>query len=316
MTKDHARKNRAKRDQAKTGARYTSANAGAAHEHPLPDLTALQSLPYASADRPFALDLAARTIAACRAGCQPCQKSLIPRLLDGDRVTIAALASVFGLLPSPGALASDATRAWQPLAQRAQATGDVTAALQFLDTRPGEDLAIILDDALDQWALGGLTPDQIHIINLADFRPADEPAGEAVGFALRPGMLDTPRGEFPFLAFTPETPAAERADFAELTEWPAWDLKSFPQPRDDWRLRAEIATQSLAEVARIDWEGMDDIRLWQGSDAVRLPDDWWYLLDRVQRVILFGPSEGDVTAERQAADEGRLFAVIARVSFW
>lgn len=319
MTKDHARKNRARAEQRKSGARYTSAESGSVHDHPRPDLSILTGLPYGSAERPVDLDLATRLIGACRDGCRPCQDSLIARITEGDRVTLAALAgAVYGLLPTAGPFAASATREWHPHARRAHETGDAAAALAALDALPADYAAAVLDDALDHWAAGGLSPDQIRIVDLSEELEAEmeKAAGDVAAYAVSPQIIGADTMMAPALIFEPETAAAEREDLAAQTGWPAWTLAGFPAERDNWRLRVDIATRSLREIARIDADGFDDLTLWEADEAVTMPAEWWDLLDRAQRVILCGPCAPEPDALESAASAGKLSGVIARVSFW
>ncbi|MFG1858935.1 hypothetical protein ACGFJT_44370 [Actinomadura geliboluensis] len=296
------------------------------HRHPAPDLTTLRDLPYGTDDRPVNLELAARTIAARRAGCASCQDLLIDRLMDGDRVTIATIAgAVYGLLPWPGSVASSATRRWHPYAQHAHRTGTAGFALTELEAMSATDVRLLLDDALDHWAVGGLTPDQIHIVNLTDDATDDDANGDLVSYALFPGHLSGSDGRtVPMLTLQPDTSAAEREDLADRTGWPAWAMDGYPPLRTDWRLRVDIASRSLRQIVHVDAAGDDDQLLWEAPEPTTLPQDWWDLLDRAQHVVLCGPasvvlagpSSTEPAALHAIASAGPLYAVVARVSFW
>ncbi|MFF8431070.1 hypothetical protein ACF07Y_39235 [Streptomyces sp. NPDC016566] len=57
----------------------------------------LEGLPYAAGTK-VNFDFAARLLAACRAGCRPCQASLAQKVVAGHRPTVAVLAgAVYGL---------------------------------------------------------------------------------------------------------------------------------------------------------------------------------------------------------------------------
>ncbi|MGR6924260.1 hypothetical protein ACU635_59205 [[Actinomadura] parvosata] len=155
-------------------------NGEAAHRHPRPALDFLADLPY-SAGRGVDTDLATSVVAACRAGCPPCQDALIPRLLT-QRPTVAMLAcAVFGWLPGAG-LASATTRAWQPLAQQAHRDGDGTAAFTAVADMTPEQVSELLEDALDMWAAGAA---DVHLVHLDD--DPDDALDELAG-----GDLDSP----------------------------------------------------------------------------------------------------------------------------
>ncbi|QHC33857.1 hypothetical protein [Streptomyces sp. HF10] len=101
------------------------------------------------------LDLAARLVAACRAGCQPCQQTLIPKVVKEKRATLAALAgAVYGAVPTVGFAASDTTRQWAPLARTAMQAGSGDEAFAAVDAMDEAAAAALLDDALDHWAMG------------------------------------------------------------------------------------------------------------------------------------------------------------------
>jgi hypothetical protein len=109
-------------------------------------------------------DLAARLVAACRTGCQPCQKTMTAKLVKSHRPTLAALtAAVYGALPlPPGPHASPTIRSWKPLAKAAKIDPDAgTEALDAVMSMNDAAAAELLDDALDHWAAGGATPQQI-----------------------------------------------------------------------------------------------------------------------------------------------------------
>ncbi|MFI6883953.1 hypothetical protein [Streptosporangium canum] len=326
MPEHHARKNRARRrQQSASGAAYVSANAGTAHQHPAPDLAVLGDLPYA-AGRPVDLPLAVAAVAACRAGCRPCQASVIPLLL-ADRATIAVLAgAVYGLLPVAGSFASPATRTWQPLARQANGSGDGAAALVALERMPAEEVADLLDDALDHWAAGGadLTPILLDLGAADEAEP--EPGADAVGgapsYALFPGVVNTSHGgPLPIVILEPQTPGAGAEDLRSRCGWPEWDLTAVPEPDPAWRLRMSIATQSMETIAHVDHEGWDDVVLWEAPEATQLPDEWWHLVDRTEHVLLCGPAAAVSThatpadALTAAAGAGPLMAVLARVRF-
>ncbi|MEU9019206.1 hypothetical protein [Actinomadura sp. NPDC048394] len=329
MPKDHARKNRTRQRQAQTGARYTSAHAGTDHQHPAPDLPMLAELPYGTG-RSVDLDLAARLIGACRAGCGPCQGSLISQVLGlPDRATVATIAgAVYGLLPSAGPLAAAATRTWQPLAQRAHRSGQAAPALEALEAMTSEQVAELLDDALDHWAVGGMDPGMISLTDpatlLGDAPGTEPPTGPAsspptglVSYALCPAVVPGPGDRpVPALVFEPETAAAEAEDLRARCDWPQWNLDGLPAVRTDWRLRVQIATRSLVQVARVAADGVDDLIIWDAGQAVPLPQEWFDLLDRAQHVVLCGPSAPGEEALQAAARGDRFGAVTARVSFW
>jgi len=298
-----------------TGEPYSEA---ALHiDHPAPDLRFLPELPYA-AGRAVNLFLATATVAGCRAGCASCQKLLIPHLL-ADRPTVAVLAGgVYGLWPTAGPFSSPPTRAWHPLVRHAHASGDGTQAWAAIEALSDGDLEQVLDDALDHWAAGGatITP---ALLDLPDDHDDDQDDEPLVGYALHPYTVASAAGTLPTLLLVPETPGAGVDDLrarCASNGWQSWDLTATPDLDPAWRIRAVIASHSIEEVAHVNAEGDDDLTLWQAPEAVRLPDEWWDLLDRVQHVLLCGPAaDGTQDALQGAARAGDLMAVIGRVSF-
>ncbi|MFI6513285.1 hypothetical protein ACIBCT_37265 [Streptosporangium sp. NPDC050855] len=312
------RKRAIRERMATTGEPYSQA---ALHvDHSAPDLRFLAELPYA-AGQTVDLRLAAATVAGCRAGCASCQKLLIPRLL-ADRPTVAVLAGgVYGLWPTAGPLASPPTRAWHPLVRQAHDSGEGTRAWAAIEAMSDGDLAQVLDDALDHWAAGGATIASPVLLDLphdqADEDEADD--GPPVSYVLYPGTVTSPAGPLPTLVLAPESSGAGVEDLRARCAshgWQSWDLIASPEVDPAWRIRAEIASRSIEEIAHVDAEGGDDITLWQAPEAVRLPDNWWDLLDRVQHVLLCGPvADSSQAALENAARAGDLMAVIGRVSF-
>ncbi|MFI6803251.1 hypothetical protein [Streptosporangium canum] len=219
---------------------------------------------------------------------------MIPRLL-ADRATVAVLAgAVYGLLPVAGALASAVTRIWQPLAQAARASGDGTAALAALEQMTEADLATLLDDALDHWAVGGADSVPV-LLDLTDDDAEDE---LPVSYVLYPGTVASPGGPLPTLVLASETPGAGVDDIrarCASNGWRPWDLTALPEVDPQWRIRADIASRSIEEIAHVDAEGWDDVTLWQAPEPILLPGQWRILLDRVQHVLVCGPAADGCT---------------------
>lgn len=330
MPKDHARKKQARRAQRRSGASYTSAAAGTLHTHPTPDLSFLSGLPY-SGGRPVDLDTAAALVAACRAGCRPCQESLFTHLLNGERArpTVALLAGfVLALWPRPIST-SAAVVAWHPLARAAHDSDDGSAALAALEAMPSEAVEELLDEVLDHWALGGLgaetgSPVSLHILTLpndpddpddgGDLNTGGQEAGQA-SYALTPGVIETSHGPLPILVLIPESPGAGPQDLQRRCGWPIWDLTMLPAGDFSWRVRLEAATRSLSAIVRVDDEGFDDLVLWEAAEVVTLPADWFNLIDRTEQVLVCGSAAGVGPELQAAAQRGHLTAVIARARF-
>lgn len=310
------------RKKARTGARFTSINANTTHRHPGPDMSILEGLPYA-AGRPVDLAMAGAVVGACRAGCRPCLDSLIPKLLQGDRATVAVLAgAVYGLVPTTGGpLASAVTRAWVPKARAAHDSGDGSDALGAVDAMLAGDVAALLDDALDHWAAGGADPEDppVRVITPADLGldATDFEAPEHPVYGVIPGTVALPDGKLlPSLTLYPETPGGGIEDLRRRTGWSAWPTGALPGLDYNWRVRVDIATRSLTELVSVDADGWDDLVLWRAAETVTLPPYWWDVLDRSQRMLVAGPNEGDADALKAAvAGSGELLAVVVPVSF-
>lgn len=168
MVSNHGKKSRAKMRAQRTGAGHQPSVTNTHHTHvPLPDMTGLAELPYA-AGRHLATGLAARLVAACRASCQPCQKSLGAKLRTEQRATLAALAgAVYGeLAGTDGAMtftdAAPTTTSWALLAQAAKAGQDTGEALAAVEAMDDAAVADLLENALDHWTVG--TPLPAHLL--------------------------------------------------------------------------------------------------------------------------------------------------------
>ncbi|MEU5163391.1 hypothetical protein AB0G74_27795 [Streptomyces sp. NPDC020875] len=309
MVKGHGKKQRAKQRAQRTGTGHASAAAGAAHEHnPLPDMDILTRLPH-GAGRTLDLGLAARLVAACRAGCQPCQRSLARKLRTEQRPTLAVLAgAAYGTLPAPGPtpglLASPATRAWAPLA-RAGKTGTeaAAAALAAVEAMSDDDASDLLEDTLDHWAAGGAGADEIadaiKTVMSPEAPPRQRPADPLDGlraagievftlddidlpegidpYHLVPdyGVMlmktDTPDGRpMPMLVLYPETEGAGIDDLEARTDWEHWGLHGMPDVDPRWRVRARIADRSLRGLVHTGPDGEDGIELWRAAETVSL----------------------------------------------
>lgn len=181
MVRNQRKKSRDKKRAAATGASRASAATGNVHLHePVPDMSALGQLPYA-VGRELDTGLAARLVAACRAACQPCQKSLAAKLRTEQRATLAALAgAVYGELAGTGGgmtftNAAPTTRSWALLARAAKAgqdTGEALAAVEAMDDAAATDL---LENTLDHWTMG--TPLPAHLLA----GPAEGPRPSSAG---------------------------------------------------------------------------------------------------------------------------------------
>src|SRR4051812_15378219 len=162
MVRNQRKKSRDKARAANTGASRASAATGNVHRHdPVPDMSMLQDLPQAAGGT-LNLDFAGRLVAAARAGCEPCQTSLMRKIVERHRPTLAALAgAVYGLALNAGAqhspTVSAATRSWSPLAWAAAESGDGAAAFAAVAEMDETQAAELLDDALNHWAAGGAT---------------------------------------------------------------------------------------------------------------------------------------------------------------
>ncbi len=343
MVKKHGKKTRAKNRSHRTGAAHASAAAGTPHTHtPLPDMDVLSLVPHGDG-RVLGLDVAARLVAACRAGCGPCQKSLSRRIRQ-DRPTLAALAGVvFGTLPTPGMFASATTREWAPLARAAKAGNDGASAFAAVEAMTDQQVSELLEDALDHWATGGATEEQIadmiKVITPEDLGITPEDAADAADplsqielapnapggpgkttgggdYALHLGSVEMPDGRpLPLIALEPLTEGAGLDDLRDC-QWQPWNGhgSNFPETDFNWRIRVGIGAQALEQLSHTDWEGFDDVQLWRGQ--TKLPDDWWNLFDVAGHALLCGPvSSADPDAIRAAAAKGELLAVIGRGSF-
>jgi hypothetical protein len=300
-----------------TGQPYTRMRNLTAHRHPIPELAPLlEPLPYACG-RPVEVELAAVVVGACRAGCGPCQDSLVPGLYR-HHATVATLAgATFGLWPTPGLLAAPATRTWHPLARAARETGDGAAALAAVEAMTEAEVAELVSDALDHWAAvaGSIA---FHTIPVGDDRPESAESESGLpSHQLMPGVAESPQGPIPYVALVPETPGAGVEDLQSRTQWQPRDMEDMPEVDIAWRVRIEIATRSLAEIVHVDDAGYDDVTLWTAAETVPLPEEWFDLVNRTEHLLLCGPaaSSSDKDMENASA-AGMLLAVIARVRFW
>ncbi|MFN1193329.1 hypothetical protein ACK03K_34260 [[Kitasatospora] papulosa] len=348
MVSNHGKKQRAKNRSRRTGAAYASAAARTTHVHePLPDMSVLEQIPYL-AERDLDLDLAARLVAACRTGCQPCQKTLADKVRREHRSTLAALAAAaFHTLPA-GPLASPTTRSWAQLARAAKSS--MPAALEALaaaDTMDDAEASDLLEDTLDHWAAGAATSGEItNILNSLGTEPPtrEQPASpmdalreagikvmtlddmdlhdldlyhlqENYGVAI--GQTTTPDGHpLPMLALYPETEGAGIRDLEQRTGWERWAMYGLPTIDPRWRVRARISDRSLRGLVLIGPDGEDADELWRAAEPVTMPAEWWDLLDRAQHVLVVGPvKDQSPEALNAAARAHELLAVVARVSF-
>ncbi|MGA5822145.1 hypothetical protein ACPC54_30300 [Kitasatospora sp. NPDC094028] len=321
---NRSRKQAARRRKATTGMSLSAAANGTGHKHPGPDLTDLNALPHA-AGRQVNTRLATALVGACRAACQPCQASVIPKLV-ADRPTVAVLAAaaydnpLTRLAGGPGMFASEPTRAWWAAARGvgADQAGQekARAALDLLEKMTTSEATAVLDDALDHWAAGadpatapggesGIQIVTLEDLGLADDEPASGTYGVMLGHITLPGQPP-----LPMLTLYPESPAAGLEDLRRRTSWSTWDGSRLPMVNTSWRLRLNIASRSLEELVLVDDEGFDEENLWLAAEQVSLPDSWWDLIDRTEHVLVAGPGSPD-----DGSLDAQAIAVVARARF-
>lgn len=347
MVKSHGKKQRAKNKSRRTGAAYASAAAGTTHKHePLPDMAALQTVPYLP-DLFVDTNLAARLVAACRAACQPCQRTLAKKAVEHEATLLALTAAIYQTMPA-GPVASATTRAWAPLARAAyEDMGEATEALEAFGALNAEARSDLLEDALDHWAMGGPASEKEIADRLKDLlgapprqRPADpmnafREAGVKVftlddldlgdvdtyylaeNYGVMLAKTEADGRDMPMLTLYPETEGAGIEDLERRTDWEHWGLHGMPDTDPAWRLRARIADRSLQGLVRVGPDGKDALELWRASETVTLPEHWWALLDRVRHILVAGPVKDpeNPAALQAAGDAGELLAVVARVEF-
>ncbi|MEU0237675.1 hypothetical protein ABZ234_08285 [Nocardiopsis sp. NPDC006198] len=312
MPKHHrARKQQARREQRRTGAAYTSALAGTTHTHPAPEMAMLAELAYVQG-HPLDLERAAALVGACRAGCRPCQDSLIP-LVAAHPATVAALTgAALGALP-PGLsllLGSRSTRSWIPLLHQAPPDGRADAPVTALQTMSPEQVREILEDGLDLWAAGG-APAPVFETLTVDHPIEVDPAYDAFVTYI----ADENGPVLPMLPLIPEGVGASLEDLRTRCGLPAWDMSGLPPAAAEWVARFDISSRSLVEIVRVDDEGFDDVVLCRPAEQAALPQEWWELLDRTSTVVLCG-AVTDLDHLDTAAQDGRIVGVRARARFW
>ncbi|MFF6903346.1 hypothetical protein [Streptomyces hydrogenans] len=346
MVKSHGKKQRAKSKSRRTGAAYASAAAGTTHQHdPMPDVSAVEEISYLPVEF-VDTGLAARLVAAARAGCQPCQRTLSKQVVDDGRSTLLALAAaIYGHLPA-SSVASATTRGWAPLCRAAhEDMGEAPEMLEAFGVLSLQERAELLEDVLDHWAMGG-PASQAEVVNrvLARHGASPVPGQNALVDALRqfgvgvytPDDLDlgdidpydlaenygvmlaraTPDGrDMPMLTLYPETEGAGIEDLERRTDWEHWGLHGTPAANPAWRLRARIADRSLQGLVHVDPDGEADDELWRAAETVSLPEHWWALLDRARHVLVVGPVKTPESpgALQAAGDAGELLAVVVPV---
>lgn len=167
--KSHAERERTRQKKAASGASYTSAQSGTAHQHRGPKIGPVDGSGFGAARRAD-MGTASALIGACVEQCRPCQASLADKVLSGDRLVVASLAgSVYSLLPSPGSICSPATERFHAVARESSRSGNGRDVLAAVEALSAEDLEALLEDTLDMWTA------------VAAPRPAPEPAGPAAG---------------------------------------------------------------------------------------------------------------------------------------
>ncbi len=127
MTSGHARKNRIRRDQERTGASYTSVDAATLHDHDHgSDGMRVFSVPYAGEypGKPADAQLVARLYDAALDGCRACRTSLLDRIAERADATTCLVAWVcLAASETFGGLPEDLTdNPWLPAPWREIAT--------------------------------------------------------------------------------------------------------------------------------------------------------------------------------------------------
>ncbi|MFJ8637247.1 hypothetical protein [Streptomyces sp. NPDC093568] len=246
MTKDHARKGRARRTARRTGSSYTSANADTLHVHPAPTLIPVSGTPFGvpgTAD----MSAAAAAIAAGQADCEWCLASAMAMMMLGDSLVLAVLAASLPLVPNEGF--SPVTHV---LWSEVQPHANHPYTYVFVDRLTAAHRQNLLDDLVDIWTrvvphLGGggrtLTgPDLTSLI--IDLTPAPP----SVYQAAQTGFVPTPQGPFPALTLTSPDMSGSIEELAERYGFPlyvwgtlpnvsTWVLQQHPKTRHPWGVR-------------------------------------------------------------------------------
>ncbi|KUM68063.1 hypothetical protein AQI84_38655 [Streptomyces griseorubiginosus] len=305
MTKEHARKDRARRTARRTGTSYTSARSGTLHTHPAPILPPVSGKPFGisvTAD----MTAAASAIGARLADCDPCLTSAMDRMTGGLPLVPAALAASL-----PVELGDGFTPTTLAFCQTVPRYGH-HEAYQFVIYLEEDELRDFITDLVDIWAYA--IPQLIHmqtagplhslVIDLAPPRPPFYVAAYT-------GFVPVPGGSFPALTLSSPDLTGTIDDLAERCGFPLYIWKTLPGITP-WILQQHPDTHRPWGVR---WNGTDTPAVTIGSPecSAEAGAQWIQAARRAGSVLVLGLWHREVSSIRGSAEDHEIFAVRAQV---
>ena len=308
MSKDHARKRRARRTAQNAGSSYTSANAGTLHTHPAPTLVPVSGAPFGV---PHTADMtaASASIGAGLADCDPCRASAMARLMLGKPLVLAVLAASLPLVPNREF--STVTHVfWEEVQPHAhhRYTYVFTAGLGAVDRQN------FLEDLIGIWTMvvphlggGGRTLTGADLTSMIiDLAPAPPPVYRA-GLT---GFVPTPQGPFPALTLASPDMSGSIQELAERYGFPCYAWDTLPDV-SSWILQQHSVTLRPWGVRQ--GEGRQNMTLGSAEHPAEATSEWIDAAQRAGSVMVLGLWTGDLTSLIHAVQAQEIFAVRARL---
>ncbi|MFE9121293.1 hypothetical protein [Streptomyces sp. NPDC007172] len=315
MTKDHARKNRARRTMAATGAAYTTADAGLAspllgHQHDCSTVFTPVDARGFGQNRTVPMDAATDLLGATIDWCTPCKVRATAVILDGDPVVIAAVAGLMGMAPGAGPRMSAATHVVDPLFQLARVTLDGAPILAAVTAMTREDRADLLEDSMTVWAaVSKAGPPRGD----TDMSPAHDGTGYQV--TAYTTWHTSRRGPVPAV-FVATRNELLPGDHLRQCGWQPRIGTVTPVINDHWTVTVD-ATGAPTAITGLPWPDYPQapVTLWQRTpETPAAPTEWLQAAVKERALVLVGPlADAEPTTVDAAKRAGTLFMVRAKV---
>ncbi|MGW2722354.1 hypothetical protein [Streptomyces sp. NPDC001492] len=305
MTKEHARKGRARRTARRTGAPYTSARAGTLHTHPAPILPPVSGKPFGISGRAD-MTAAAAAVGARLADCDPCLTSAVDRMTRDLPLVLAALAASL-----PVELGDGFTPTTLAFCQTVPRYGH-HEAYRFAAHLTEDELHDFITDLVDIWAYA--IPQLIHLQTagplsslIIDLTPPRPP----FYVAAHTGFVPVPGGSFPALTLNSPDLTGTIDDLAERCAFPLYTWNTLPGITP-WILQQHPDTHRPWGVSR---SGTDTPAITIGSreHSADASDQWIQAAHRAGSVLVLGLWHREFSSIRASAEDHEIFAVRAQV---
>ncbi|MEU3862674.1 hypothetical protein AB0F03_36090 [Streptomyces sp. NPDC028722] len=308
MTKDHARKRRARNAARSTGTSFTSANARIHHVHPAPTMIPVSGMPF-GVPRTADMTAAAAAMGAGLADCESCLAFAMARLMMGDSLVLAVMAASLDDWLPEGAAAVTAI-VWKDVRPRGN-----EFLYAFIDRLRAVERQNFITDLVEIWTavLSRLTRNRNMVTDsslasvIIDLTPGEPPTYEAA----RTGFVPAPEGPFPALTLTSQDFTGSIEDLAERCGFPLYAWNTLPDI-SEWKLEQQPTTGLPWGVRRTRDDGCS-LTIGSPQHRAEADEQWIDAALRAGSVLVLGLWGADFPSLVYAVEASEIFAVRAQL---